>query len=49
LPAAALQFALSHPQAASVLIGTASTTSLDRNLDAAVAPWPASAQSLLEP
>ena len=49
LPAAALQFALRHPQAASVLIGTASTTSLDRNLDAALAPWPASAQSLLEP
>jgi len=44
---AALRFALTHPMAASVLIGTAKVSSLDRNLDAAEAPWPAAADSVL--
>ena len=48
LATAALRFALTHPQAASVLIGTAKASSLDRNLDAAEAPWPASADSALQ-
>lgn len=34
LPTAALHFARSHPAAASVLLGTAKVTSLDRNLEA---------------
>lgn len=48
LPQAALRFALTHPLAASALIGTAKLTSLDRNLDAAEAPWPSAADALLE-
>jgi D-threo-aldose 1-dehydrogenase len=44
---AALRFALTHPMAVSVLIGTAKVSSLDRNLDAAEAPWPAAADSVL--
>ena len=48
LATAALRFALTHPQAASVLIGTAKASSLDRNLDAAEAPWPESADSALQ-
>lgn len=40
LASAALQFAIRHPLAASVLIGTTKLSSLDRNIDAATAPWP---------
>jgi D-threo-aldose 1-dehydrogenase len=49
LATAALRFAMTHPQAASVLIGTARTASLDRNLDAAEAYWPAAADAALLP
>lgn len=49
LATAALRFAMTHPQAASVLIGTARTASLDRNLDAAEAHWPAAADAALLP
>ena len=49
LAAAALRFALTHPMAASVLVGTAKAASLDRNLDAAEAPWPAGADAALRP
>lgn len=49
LATAALRFAMTHPQAASVLIGTARVASLDRNLDAAEAPWPAEADRVLLP
>ena len=47
LAAAALQFALRHPLSASVLIGTTQVSSLDRNLAAAAAPWPAAADAVL--
>ncbi|YBV94613.1 aldo/keto reductase (plasmid) [Phyllobacteriaceae bacterium JZ32] len=47
LAAAALRFARTHPQAASVLIGTAQTASLDRNLAAALASWPTTADGIL--
>ncbi len=40
LPQAALHFALSHPAAASVLIGTAKVSSLGRNLELAGLPAP---------
>ena len=43
LAAAALRFAMTHPLAASVLIGTANPRSLARNLDAAEAPSPPAA------
>lgn len=47
LAEAALRFAVTHPQAASVLIGTAKLSSLDRNLDAVEAHWPKSADAVL--
>lgn len=47
LAAAALRFAISRPEVASTLIGTASATSLDRNIDAINAPWPAAADAVL--
>ncbi len=49
LAAAALRFAMTHPAAASVLVGTASPRSLARNLDVAEAPWPAGADAALAP
>lgn len=49
LATAALRFAMTHPQAASVLIGTARTASLDRNLDAAEAHWLEAAEAALLP
>ena len=49
LAAAALRFAMTHPAAASTLIGTANPRSLARNLDAAEAPWPAGADTALAP
>lgn len=49
LATAALRFAMAHPQAASVLIGTARIASLDRNIDAAEASWPAAADPALLP
>ena len=48
LAQAALRFALTHPLAASVLIGTAKLSSLDRNLDAVEAPWPPAADAVLK-
>lgn len=47
LATAALQFAMRHPLTASVLIGTTQVSSLDRNLAAANAPWPAGADAAL--
>lgn len=47
LATAALRFAMTRPQVASVLIGTANVASLDRNLDAIRTPWPAAADLLL--
>ncbi|QDL91650.1 aldo/keto reductase [Paroceanicella profunda] len=46
LAAAALHFALRHPAAASVLIGTAKPSSLKRNLAALDLPVPAEAEAL---
>ncbi|WP_118132994.1 aldo/keto reductase [Oceanicella sp. SM1341] len=46
LATAALHFALRHPAAASVLIGTAKASSLRRNLDALHAEVPAEAEAL---
>ncbi|WP_172327943.1 aldo/keto reductase [Mangrovicoccus sp. HB161399] len=47
LATAALHFALRHPAAASVLLGTAKPSSLQRNLDALAAAFPADAEALL--
>lgn len=47
LAVAALQFALRHPLSASVLIGTQQTASLERNMSAAMAPWPEAANAVL--
>ncbi|WP_140848724.1 aldo/keto reductase [Paracoccus sp. FO-3] len=47
LATAALQFAMRHPLAASVLIGTTQVSSLNRNLAAATTPWPPGADSAL--
>lgn len=47
LATAALRFALTRPEVASTLIGTANTASLDRNMAAANAPWPAAGDALL--
>jgi len=46
LATAALQFALRHPAAASVLLGTAKPASLTRNLEAAREPMPAGLEAL---
>ena len=46
LPQAAMQFALTRPEVASVLIGTGRTASLNRNLDAIAAPVPGAAADL---
>lgn len=48
LATAALRFAADHPAVASVLLGTAQTRSLQRNLDALAAPWPAQAGALFQ-
>ncbi len=40
LATVAMQYALHHPAAASVLLGTGKVSSLKRNLDALDAPWP---------
>lgn len=47
LATAALQFAARHPMAASVLLGTAKTASLDRNLAALATPLPKGAEAAL--
>ncbi|MFT4148868.1 MAG: aldo/keto reductase [Paracoccaceae bacterium] len=47
LATAALRFAMTRTEAASVLIGTSNVASLDRNLDAINAPWPATADAVL--
>jgi D-threo-aldose 1-dehydrogenase len=47
LATAAMQFGLSRPCVASVLIGTGKTSSLKRNLDALAAPFPASLATTL--
>lgn len=47
LATAAMQFGLSRPCVASVLIGTGKTSSLKRNLDALAAPFPASLAAAL--
>ena len=46
LATAALQFALHHPGAASVLLGTTKVSSLTRNLDSIAAPFPDEAKAL---
>jgi len=46
LATAALRFAVQHPAAASVLLGTAKASSLTRNLDALKAPWPKGADDI---
>ncbi|NIZ12604.1 aldo/keto reductase [Phaeobacter sp. HF9A] len=47
LATAALHFAIRHPSAASVLLGTAKPSSLTRNLDALSHPLPADAADML--
>lgn len=47
LATAALKFAMRHPLTASVLIGTAKVSSLDRNMAAAEAFWPSGADAAL--
>lgn len=47
LATAALKFAMRHPLTASVLIGTAKVSSLDRNMAAAETPWPSGADAAL--
>ncbi|AZV77054.1 aldo/keto reductase [Parasedimentitalea marina] len=49
LATAALRFAVRHPAAASVLLGTAKSKSLTRNLDALDAPWPDGADGIFTP
>lgn len=46
LATAALRFAVQHPAAASVLLGTAKVSSLTRNLDALEVPWPDGADDI---
>jgi len=46
LATAALHFAMQHPAAASVLLGTAKPASLTRNLDALATPTPRGLQAL---
>lgn len=45
LATAAMHFARAHPAVASVLIGTAKTSSLTRNMDALSTPWTTEAQA----
>lgn len=48
LPHAALQFGKTRPHVVSVLLGTGSAASLNRNLDMLETPLPAAAQALLD-
>ena len=47
LATAAIRFAMTRPEAVSTLIGTANVTSLDRNMAAINAAWPAAADPVL--
>ena len=49
LATAAMQFALRHPAAVSVLLGTAKASSLTRNLDALAVAWPEGADQIFDP
>ena len=41
--------AMTHPAVISVLLGTAQTRSLIRNLDAIYAPWPEGGDAIFDP
>ena len=49
LATAALRYAMTHPAVISVLLGTAQTRSLIRNLDAIYAPWPEGGDAIFDP
>ncbi len=49
LATAAMHYALRHPAAASVLLGTGKRSSLERNLTALEQPWPEGADVIFDP